>query len=364
MNRAEIRTGYLVLADLSGFTSFVAGAEVEHAQGILANLLGLLRSRLTPPLILAEVEGDALFLYAPDDRVTRGETLLELIENTYVAFRDKLQTMRRNAVCPCQACRMIPSLDLKFVTHHGEYVLQDLTGAAKPFGSCVNLAHRLLKNDISENTGWPAYALFTNVALERMGVRPDVMYSQTVNYPHLGDSVVGAVDLHRRYGELTDKRREFLTEDDAHFTVHRRYSLPRSRIWEFLTDASIRNVWEIGADWSVRDRPAGRSGPGTTNHCAHSDFTEEVLDWRPFDYYTVALSFGRFTVRVTGELIAAGEHTDVRWSMALQSLLPGPLRGPACRFFATRLMRAPERFAKLDDLVAREADGVVSKAPG
>jgi Protein of unknown function (DUF2652) len=98
---------------------------------VLANLLGLLRSRLTPTLELAEVEGDGLFLYALDDRITRGETLLELIESTYVAFRDKLPTMQRNAVCPCQACQMIPGLDLKFVTHFGEFVLRDLTGAVR-----------------------------------------------------------------------------------------------------------------------------------------------------------------------------------------------------------------------------------------
>jgi hypothetical protein len=111
-----------VLADISGFTHFVAGSEVVHAQGILTNLMGLLRGRLTPTLRLAEVEGDALFLYASVDDITRGETLLELNEGTYVAFRDILNTMRRNATCPCDACRMIPGLDLKFITHFGQYV--------------------------------------------------------------------------------------------------------------------------------------------------------------------------------------------------------------------------------------------------
>lgn len=354
MNQPAIHNGYLVLADLSGFTSFVAGAEVEHARGILANLRGLLRSRLTPTLELAEVEGDALFLYAHAERITRGETLLELIESRYVAFRDKLRTMQRNAVCPCQACQMIPSLDLKFVTHFGQYVLQDLTGAVKPFGSFVNLAHRLLKNDVAADTGWSACALFSEAALDRIGVRPNGMHTQQASYPHLGECLIGAINLHARYAELTESRRAFLTEQEAHFTLRRSYSLPPARVWELLTDASVRNVWEIGADWSVVRRPSGRSGPGATNHCANSDFMEEVLDWRPFDYYTVGLSYGKLTVHVTGELIADGDDTDVRWSMALVSVLPRSLRGPACRFMAKRLMRAPARFDKLDSLVAEE----------
>jgi hypothetical protein len=62
--------------------------------------------------------------------------------------------MQHNATCPCKACQAISSLDLKFVSHHGEYVLQNITGMSKPVGSCVNLAHRLLKNNVRKETGW------------------------------------------------------------------------------------------------------------------------------------------------------------------------------------------------------------------
>jgi hypothetical protein len=351
----SIQTGYLVLADLAGFTPFVASAEVDHAQVILANLLGLLRNELTPALQLAEVEGDALFLFAPHSRMARGETLLELIESTYVAFRDRQRTMARNASCPCEACRMIPSLDLKFVAHAGEFVLQNLTGTVKPFGSCVNLAHRLLKNDVTESTGWPAYALFTDQALDMMGVRPDSMHTQTLSYAHHGEIAIGAIDLRQRFTELTAERTAFLPESEAHFTIRRRYAVPRPLLWELLTDIDMRNKWEIGSDWSTLRRPTGRAGPGTTNHCAASDFIEEVLDWRPFDYYTALLRYRAVTIRVTGELRAEEDATELRWSLSLDSFVPRPLRGPACRFFATRLMRAPARFEKLDQLIAAGA---------
>lgn len=351
----RVQNGYLVLADLSGFTRFVARTELEHAQGILGNLLRLLRTHLTPSLHLAEVEGDALFLYAGASRFARGETLLELIEHTYVAFRDKLETMKRNATCPCEACRAIPGLDLKFVTHSGEYVLQDLTGSPKPFGSSVNLAHRLLKNRITESTTWGAYALFTQAALQRMGVAPDGMHTDTVSYQHLGDVSIGAIDLSRRYRELTSGRNVFLKAEDAHFTVRRRFETPAIRLWDYLNDLQKRTRWEIGSDWSPRQRPVGRTAAGAQNHCASSDFIEEVLDWRPFDYFTVRITRGFIRMLVTGELQPDGNYTDLRWSIAMEGAAPRPMRAALCRLLATRFIRAPERFERLDRMISAEA---------
>jgi len=350
-NQPNVQNGYLVLADLSGFTRFVASTELEHAQGILANLLRLLRSHLTPTLTLAEVEGDALFLFAHSDRIARGETLLELIESTYIAFRDAQETMKRNATCPCQACQVMPTLDLKFVTHCGEYVLQDVTGAAKPFGSPVNLAHRLLKNRVTDLTGWNAYALFTEDALQRMCVRPEGMFSESVSYEHLGELSIGALDLQNRYRELTAVRSVHLPADQAHFTLRRRFATSPARLWDYLNDLHKRGLWEIGSDWSALQRPGGRTGSGTHNHCAASEFIEEVLDWRPFDYFTVRWKRGIVRLLITAELHADGDNTDLRWSIAMEGTAPRLLRAVLCRFLAVRLVRAPERFERLHRMV-------------
>ena len=357
MREAGRQSGYLVLADLSGYTSFVAQTELEHAQGILTNLLALLRSRLTPTLQLAEVEGDALFLYALERELTRGETLLELVESTYVVFRDALHSMQRTTRCPCQACQAIPSLDLKFITHFGDYMLQDVSGRTKPFGSPVNLAHRLLKNRITETTGWQAYALFTELALERMGVKPEDVHEEVVAYEHLGEWRVAAFDLRRRYAELTAARKTYLTAGEAHVTLQRRFAASPARLWDLLTDPSKRARWETGSDWSVRERPLGRTGPGTHNHCAISDFNEEVLDWRPFDYYTVRLGRGSIRMLITNELRENGDGTELRWSMVFEGRAPRALRSVASRLFATKLMQMPVRFERLERLVASDPEG-------
>jgi len=346
-----IQSGYLVLADLSGYTPFVATTELDHAHVLIGNILRIVRRYLTPPLQLAEVEGDALFLFVPAERMQRGETLLEVIERAYVGFRDALQAIQRSVTCPCQACQAIPSLDLKFVTHYGEYALEDLTGSSKPFGSSVNVAHRLLKNPVASETGWQAYALFTELALERMGVRPQGMHGTRASYEHLGEHVLGVLDLRQRYVELTAQRRAFLEGDDAHFTIRRRYGAAPSKLWELLNDPHLRTVWEQTSDWSARERPGGRTGPGAHNHCANSDFLEEVLDWRPFDYYTVRLSRGPIRFTITGELRPDDAGTELRWSIIMEGGAPRVLRSVACRFFAARLMGAPARFDRLDRLL-------------
>src|SRR6185436_6419161 len=117
-----------------------------------------------PAMTLAELEGDALFLYSPVTKMTRGEMLMELIESTYVEFRKRQLSMTRNVTCHCVACQSISSLDLKFVAHYGEFAIQDFAGKGKPVGSSVNLVHRLLKNSVHEQKGWRGYALFTKAA--------------------------------------------------------------------------------------------------------------------------------------------------------------------------------------------------------
>ncbi|MEK7324637.1 MAG: DUF2652 domain-containing protein, partial [Chloroflexota bacterium] len=120
--------GYLLLADISGFTSYLAGTELEHANEILTDLLEIIVARLTPALTLSKLEGDAVFVYAPESLISRGEMLFELIEATYAAFKDRLEGIRRRTNCECNACRCLPSLDLKFLTHHGDFIVQSVAG--------------------------------------------------------------------------------------------------------------------------------------------------------------------------------------------------------------------------------------------
>ena len=57
------------IADISGYTHFVSGVELDHAQDIIADIMGTLVRALRPPFHLAKFEGDAAFVYALADKV-------------------------------------------------------------------------------------------------------------------------------------------------------------------------------------------------------------------------------------------------------------------------------------------------------
>ena len=73
----ETQHGYLLLADISGYTSFVAGTELEHSQDILSELLEVIIIHLKPQLVIHKIEGDAVFAYAAENKIPRGESLFD-----------------------------------------------------------------------------------------------------------------------------------------------------------------------------------------------------------------------------------------------------------------------------------------------
>src|SRR5215208_2502375 len=198
----KTQTGYLVLADISGYTSFVAQTEIEHAGMALSYLLETIVEKLDDLLVIAKLEGDAVFAYIEESRLEDCKLLLDLIDGTYLAFRDKALSLFEQATCPCKACRALPTLDLKFVLHHGDFVLQQVAGIRDLLGTDVNLIHRLLKNGVSESTGWKGYALYTDSVLEHMQLQKDNLFRRCETYEHLREVNIYCMDMHVRYEEL------------------------------------------------------------------------------------------------------------------------------------------------------------------
>jgi hypothetical protein len=198
----KTQTGYLLLADISGYTSFVAQTEIEHADTALSYLLETIVEKLNGTLTIAKLEGDAVFAYAEEGRLSEGSSLLDLVDQTYRAFRDKAMDLFSHATCPCRACRAIPTLDLKFMVHHGDFVIQQIAGIKDLLGTDVNLIHRLAKNHVVESTGWKGYALFTEPVLERMQQSKERYFKRCETYEHLGDVDIYCMNMHDRYTEM------------------------------------------------------------------------------------------------------------------------------------------------------------------
>src|SRR5262245_55313015 len=155
----------LLIADISGYTRYLAGVELDHAQDILADLIGTVVTALRPTFRLAKLEGDAAFTFAPAEKVD-GTLLLDTIERCYFGFRRRRRDVRQATSCECNACVRIPDLNLKFVVHHGSVLRQKVAGRDELLGSDVIVVHRLLKNEVVERLQVPAYALFSQACID------------------------------------------------------------------------------------------------------------------------------------------------------------------------------------------------------
>jgi uncharacterized protein YndB with AHSA1/START domain len=354
--------GYLVLADISGFTAFMAGTELEHSHDITRELLELIVSRLTPVLTLASLEGDAVFAFAPEARLSRGETLLELVEAAYAAFKDRQEAIRRRTTCTCRACRSVPDLDLKFLVHHGDYAARSVGSGYELSGLDVNLVRqRLLKNHVSEATGWTGYAVFSEKSLAHLGVRPEALrvHVQSGAYEHIGEVKTFSLNLRTRYQELMEARRVFLSAEAADAVYMREFPAPPPLVWAWLNDTDKRVQWMKGRVWSAGARPGGRTGAGANNHCTHGlgAIVETVLDWRPFDYFTVEVTppSGNLSLTVTYQLdpLSNGDGTRLHTHARINTPLPRWLIRPVSQWSATWLLR--QDFVRLSQLIAEDA---------
>ncbi len=356
---ALTQLGYFVFIDISGYTSFVAGTELEHAHDILSDLLQTVCKAIVQLLTIHKLEGDAVFAYVPEGKITRGETLVELIESTYLAFRDRQLAIKRATTCSCKACTNIPSLDLKFICHCGEYILQRIANITEMVGSDVNLVHRLSKNHVSEATGWRAYVMFTERCLNKLDLQIANPFECIETYEHLGQVKTFNLDLHRRYQELLAARRVVISESEADLILHVDFPTPPAIAWEWLLDPVKRNLWGNGVKWSTGDRPNGRVGSGASNHCAHGGGvrTEIVLDWRPFEYSTSNSSEqggkGRMSETFRFEPLPDGS-TRVHDLIRLDMPLPRWLRKLMARFILINNYKYDALLMKASKLAGEE----------
>ena len=138
----------LFIPDISGYTRFINNTEISHQQHIITELLEILLDTNDIGLELAEVEGDALFMYK-SDQIPDPEKILSLARRMFIRFHSHLRYYDQYRICHCGACEGATGLNLKFIIHQGEVSYLRLKDfKPKPQGREVILAHRLLKNDI------------------------------------------------------------------------------------------------------------------------------------------------------------------------------------------------------------------------
>jgi len=322
---ATPETGYLVIADLTGYTAYLSGSELEHAPVIAGDLLETIVGRLDPPFRLAKFEGDAGFLFVEDGRAD-GSLLLDAIEASYLAFRRRLRSIDAATTCDCNSCRLAPRLDLKVFVHHGSYVHSRIVGRDELAGTDVILVHRLLKGTVAAEARRAGFALFTTAAIDALGLDPAGLglAAAEESIEHLGVVPTYIWDLEARWLAESGQRRMDGAEGGVVLDIDTILAAEPSVVWAHLTAPALRSQWE-GALMVDETSVAGRRGVGTISQCVTGRLAtlEEIVDWQPYDHigWRIAVpDVGPVQATVDLDPVDEGTRVRLRWSVGM----PGP----------------------------------------
>ncbi len=315
-----IHTGYMLIADISGYTAFLTSSEQDHANPILHSLLTSLVEQVGDPLHFWRMDGDAVLAYSTDQEFPSGETFLTICENLYNAFATRRRDITANTTCPCRACANVENLDLKIMAHHGSFEEMKFGPMTDISGSDVILVHRMSKTDVKAATGIRSYALFSEAAVKAMNIDAALTnYSQEIE--HFGDVAMKVYDLGAAWEAFRAKReRFFLEEADGVWTYRHHFDLPIAIVWEALTAPELKQRWMVGMKAVTVDLPDDRIGAGSGYHCAHeaADFLYWVTDWEPFDYFSPRINDPAregISMPETYHLTTTETGTELRYTM-------------------------------------------------
>jgi hypothetical protein len=320
--------GYLLIADINGYTMYLSQSELDHAQDILASLLKLLVEHTRPPLMLSRLAGDAVISYGLQDHFFQGQTFIEMIEDTYVAFRSAIEHMLLNNTCQCRACANISSLDLKFFVHYGTFAIQHISDHDELVGSDVNLIHRLLKNHVTEATEIQAYTLYTDAVIRKLGIQTisESMTPHAEAYEHLGQVQVWIQDMHPVWEQKRHKHPFLLTPDQVAYRFDVDLAMPPELAWDYLSQPGYRKILSGADKQEVIHLSRGRIAEGSVYQCYHGGMIipETVLEWQPFEHIitqdTTPIPGTSILVEYQLQPAPAGTHMLVNFSKSL-----GPL---------------------------------------
>src|SRR5437867_10840845 len=82
----RLQSGFLVLADISGFTAFVTATELEHGAEVTGALLAGVMEGLSPPMEIQELEGDAGFALGADHAKGADRRIIGSFGRAFAAF--------------------------------------------------------------------------------------------------------------------------------------------------------------------------------------------------------------------------------------------------------------------------------------
>jgi hypothetical protein len=175
--------------------------------------------------------------------------------------------------------------------HFGEYLVQKLGDREELLGADVIVPHRMLKNKVIEQTGIKSYALFSESAAEalRLDELCQTLILHRETYEHIGEVKMLVHNLRAAWEREQARKTHLVDAENAWIKIELDIPHPPSLVWDYLTNPELESD-TLGLEFVKRDDDlGGRMREGSRFHCAHKsgDFYNEVVDWKPFDHYTV-----------------------------------------------------------------------------
>jgi hypothetical protein len=288
------QNGFLVIADLAGYTEFLNGTKLDHAVETLRYLFNNILEQIRPPFTVSKLEGDAVFAFASEGSFIQGQTLLDALEQIYYGYSLAWERLKVKTDCDCNACQLTPKLDLKFAAHYGSYAFQDHGAYVELVGHDVNLVHRLLKNQVKERTGLRAYAYLTNACVEALELGEIAKglqrYSET--FPDVGEVQGYLLDLAPTFQQQAQAQTVYVPPERAGLVEEFELPVSPALAWDYLSEPDYQRKWRQDELMRISGLDSGRMGVGTvvslspqiSGTFAPSD--ELIADWRPTDYFT------------------------------------------------------------------------------
>jgi hypothetical protein len=236
----------IYIPDISGFTKFINETEIEHSQHIISELLEIIVDSNEINMSVSEIEGDAVLFFRKGDPPNLDE-LLHQTFNIYKNFHSHIKLIERDTICRCGACSTVTNLGLKFIVHFGNLRELKVSKFNKIMGSDVILAHRLLKNNITQQE----YILLTNnyINSQDHNSNPKVQ-----NFEKTHEKVENYGDLQIYFQDLSNLKKEIPILEKNRFLPNGKNSpeikisvnAPLETVFRNLIDNKTKMFWIKG----------------------------------------------------------------------------------------------------------------------
>ena len=263
--------GTFILADISGYTRFVASVAIEHSKEIIGHLFNAMLKANSGRWKVANVEGDCVFFY----REGREDppTLLRDARQLYETFCDEIIDISARAACPCGACTTVNQLGLKFIVHAGEFELQEIGDRSELIGADVVAAHCLLKNTVA----LPEYVLLTRAYADDVTALELPAAEGSDEYDVIGSVEYTYLNLEPVRQDIEARNCFFLSPDQAPAAVTIDIAAPPELVWEAMVSRDKQLEYFGVSEIQVIPSPHGEVGQIHRCTLQNGDFSVWVV---------------------------------------------------------------------------------------